>query len=84
MLGAYTLQQKYDYTNVIDKPIATIDAKEKHRFQEVINAPLQVDNFYKYIAQKRNDPAIYDRHVLFKEKSPWYRKVMSYVEEELG
>lgn len=84
VLAANILKQKYDYSNDLDLPISTIAAHDRDRFQQVLNTPLQTDRFYKYAAEELGDGTVNTLHILFKQKSAWYRRVMSYVEEELG
>lgn len=84
MLSANILKQQFAYANELDRPISTISQKDRDRFQEVLNTPLQTDRFYKFVASELQDPGVNKLHILFKKNSQRYRRVMSYVEEQLG
>lgn len=79
VLIAYIIKNKFAYKNIADAPITQEDRKA---FQQAIHQPLQVDLFMKTVAQEKWE-LIYDLHVTGKKYSIWYRRLVSYIEQEL-
>ena len=79
VLIAYIIKNITQYENIADAPVSSHDIRA---FQQAIHQPLQVDMFMKTVAQQKWD-VIYDLHVTWKKYSVWYRRLVSYIEQEL-
>lgn len=80
LLQAQLLKQQFHYTNIDTSVVqTTVDPKLLAKAQSILLEPLQVDGFMKSMGAEA-----FKLHIMGLQKSPWYRKLVKYLEEDLG
>lgn len=81
LIQAYLLKSIFNYTSIDNQIITDID---RENLNNILMSSSQMDRYMKETDIRYPEDKIFEKHIRWKNVSPWYRKVISYGEDILG